>query len=107
MKLHGCTHFLQDSAPCHASEQFKAFLAVQPFQVIDWPRSSPDLNLIANSWNFMKNLLEKKDMFSVSKLTTAIKMMWTIEISTDHLKKLVTAWQAPDGVAARWDMTVY
>jgi hypothetical protein len=36
MGIHGCTHFLQDGAPCDASKCFKEFLAEQPFQVIDW-----------------------------------------------------------------------
>jgi hypothetical protein len=27
IELHGCTHFLQDSAPCHAYKQIKAYLA--------------------------------------------------------------------------------
>ncbi len=44
MKLHGCTHFLQDGAPCHASKQIKTFLAEQYFEVVDWPGSSPGLN---------------------------------------------------------------
>jgi hypothetical protein len=44
MVIHGCTHFLQDGAPCHASMCITAFLAQQSFQVIDWPGNSPDLN---------------------------------------------------------------
>jgi hypothetical protein len=26
----------------------------KPFEVIDWPGNSADLNLIENAWNFMK-----------------------------------------------------
>jgi hypothetical protein len=36
----------------------------------------------------MKNLLKKKDILSVPKLITAIKKLWTMELSTDYLKKL-------------------
>jgi hypothetical protein len=36
----------------------------------------------------MKSLLKKKDISSVSKLITAIKELWTMELSTDYLKKL-------------------
>jgi hypothetical protein len=57
MRIHGSTYFLQDGAPCHASKKIKTFLAEQPFQVIDWPGNSPDLNPIENCWNFMKNRL--------------------------------------------------
>jgi transposase len=109
MELHGCTHFLQDGAPCHASKRIKAFLAEQPFQVIDWPGNSPDLNPIENCWNHMKNLLKKKDISSVPKLITAIKELWTMELSTDYLKKLSKS--MPGGlkmvIDAHGDMTKY
>jgi hypothetical protein len=36
----------------------------------------------------MKNLLKKKDISSVPKLITSIKELWTMELSTDYLKKL-------------------
>ena len=48
MDVHGCTHFRQDRAPCHASKRIKTFLATQNFSVIDWPGNSPDLNHIEN-----------------------------------------------------------
>jgi hypothetical protein len=32
--------------------------------------------------------VEKKDISSVPKLITAIKELWTMELSTDYLKKL-------------------
>jgi hypothetical protein len=66
MGIHGCTNFLHDGAPCHASIRIKDFLAEQPFQVIDWSGNSPDLNPIENCWNHLKNLLKKKDVSSPS-----------------------------------------
>jgi hypothetical protein len=71
MGIHGCTHFLQDSVPCHASKRRKTFLVQQNFQVIDWPGNSLDLNPIENCWNHLKNML-KKDTSSIPKLTSAI-----------------------------------
>jgi transposase len=62
-------HFLQDGGLCHASKRIKDFLAEQPFKVIDWPGNSSDLNPIENCWNHMKNLLKKKDISSIPKLT--------------------------------------
>ncbi len=88
MEIHGCTHFLQDGAPCHASKRIKAFLTKQSFQVIDWPGNSPDLNPTENCWNNMKNMLRKKDISSVPKLTAAIKELWTQELTAEYLKKL-------------------
>jgi transposase len=55
MDIYGCTHFLQDGTPCHASKCIKVFLAQQSFQVIYCPGNSPDLNPIQNCWNHMKN----------------------------------------------------
>jgi hypothetical protein len=78
MGIHGCTHFLHDGAPCHASKCIKDFLAEQPFQVIEWPGNSPDLNPIENCWNQLKNLLKKKDISSVPKLTADIRL-WTVD----------------------------
>jgi hypothetical protein len=41
MGIHEPTHFRQDGALCHASKRIKAYLAKQPFQVIDRPGNSP------------------------------------------------------------------
>jgi hypothetical protein len=57
--MHSSKHFLQDGAPWHASKRIKDFLNTQPFQVIDWPGNSPDLNLIENAWNYMKRKLKR------------------------------------------------
>ncbi len=65
MEIHGCSHFLQDGAPCHASKRIKAFLADKPFEVIHWPGNSPDLNPIENAWHYMKNALKNEDISSV------------------------------------------
>jgi hypothetical protein len=87
MEIHGCTHFLQDGTPCHASKRIKAFLAQQTFQVIDWPGNSPNLNPIENCWNHIKTML-KKDISSVPKLTSAIKELWIQELTTQYLRNL-------------------
>jgi hypothetical protein len=76
MQIHQCTHFLQDGAPCHASKKTKAFLAEQPFSVMDWPGNSPDLNPIENLWNIMKEGLKKKDIGSAPKLQAELKKLW-------------------------------
>jgi transposase len=48
MAIHRCTHFLQDGAPCHSSKRIKNYLSDKPFEVMDWPGNSPDLNPIEN-----------------------------------------------------------
>lgn len=88
MGFHRSTHFLQDRAPCHASKRVKSFLADKPFEVIDWPGNSPDLNPIENCWNYMKEKLKSKDTGSLPKLIHEIKLLWTLDLSKEYLKNL-------------------
>jgi hypothetical protein len=57
----------------------------------------------------MKNMLKKKDISSVPKLTTAIKELWTMELSRDYIKKLSNNMPArlQMVIAAKGDMTKY
>jgi transposase len=84
----GSTHFLQDGAPCHASKRIRDFLSEQPFDVIDWPGNSPDLNPIENMWNFMKGKLKGKNISSTPKLIHELKILWTTGIPQDYCRKL-------------------
>jgi hypothetical protein len=55
-------------------------------QWLAWKQPWPESN-----WKLLepyKEPLEKKDILSVPKLITAIKELWTMELSTDYLKKL-------------------
>jgi hypothetical protein len=53
------THFLQNGAPCQASNWIKNFFSNKSFfEVMDWPGNPPELNLIENVWNHMKNKLK-------------------------------------------------
>jgi hypothetical protein len=77
MGIHGCTHFLQDGVPFHASKRIKDFLAEQPTKVIGWPGNSSDLNPIENCWNHMKILRKNK---------AAIRQLWTEELKPEFLR---------------------
>jgi hypothetical protein len=75
--------------PCHASKCIKKFLDDNPFEVIDWPGNSLDLNLMGNCSNFMKEKLKTKDTRPVSKLIQEIKMLWTTGLSNESLQASV------------------
>jgi transposase len=109
MRIHGATNFLQDGAPCHASKQIKSFLEEQPFQVMDWPGNSPDLNPIKNCWSFMKKKLGGKDISSVPKLTNEIKILWTTNICQEYFKKLSNSMptRIQKVIAAKGETTKY
>jgi hypothetical protein len=55
----------------------KVFLEKQSFQVIDWLGNSLISTPEKTCWNHMKNLLKKKDILLIPKLTKEIKELWT------------------------------
>jgi hypothetical protein len=109
MAIHGATHFLQDGALCHASKRIKAYLANKPFEVVDWPGKSPDLNHIENCWNFMKSQLRNRDISFVPKLKEEIMKIWQQELSLEYFKSLTDSMPArmQQVIQAKGDMTKY
>ena len=109
MLMHRSEFFLQDGAPCHASKKIKTFLEANNIKTIDWPGNSPDLNPIENCWAHMKNMLAKKDIGSVPKLTAAILEVWLNDLTPEYLKKLSDS--MPDRlkavIASKGDTTKY
>ena len=51
--------FQQDNAPCQKSAQTCNFLKSNGILTLPWPSQSPDLNIIENVWQYMKNLIRK------------------------------------------------
>ena len=88
MRSHGTKRFLQDGAPCHTSKKSMAFLAEQPFEMIDWPGSSPDLNPIENLWNWIKDQLQEIHLTSVPHLKEELNRLWIERTPLDYLRKL-------------------
>jgi hypothetical protein len=109
MAIHGATNFLQDGAPCHASKRIKAYVANKPFEVVDWPGNSPDLNHIENCWNFMQSQLRNRDISSVPKLKEEIMKIWLQELSLEYFKSLTDFMPArmQQVIQAKRDMTKY
>lgn len=86
--IHECTHFMQDSAPCHKAKSVSTWLKKEKIEVLQWPGNSPDLNPIENAWNQMKRKLSCKNTSSVPHLCEEIKKLWVLDMHLDYFQKL-------------------
>ena len=89
MNVHECNVFMHDGAPCHRAKSVKSFLREKNIDFLDWPGNSPDLNPIENLWHVMKNKVADQHPTNIESLTTAIKIVWTQEISPEYCFKLI------------------
>jgi hypothetical protein len=87
----------------------KSFLKDQPFEVMDWPGNSPDLNPIENCWNHMKNKLKDVDISSLPKLKDALSKLWTQDLSNVYLAGLSASMprRIAEVIKSGGDMTKY
>lgn len=86
--LHGCTHFQQDSAPCHTARITKKFLADNGIEVLTWPGNSPDLNPIENVWSVLKEKISGRSNMTVESVQKAVKDYWEQHMDIAYLKSL-------------------
>ena len=72
MNILGCSIFQQDGAPVHTAKIVKTWLQQQGIELLDWPGSSPDLNVIENCWTVVKREVAKLKPVSASYLEAKI-----------------------------------
>ena len=68
--------FQQDSAPCHKAAQTCSFLKSNRILQLPWPSQSPDLNIIENFWQYMKNMIRKDPLKNKHQLVKKFFEVW-------------------------------
>lgn len=81
--------FMQDNAPAHKSSMTINWFKTQNIRLLDWPPSSPDLNLIENVWGYLEKQIRthKKVFNNADELFDIIKEEWK-KIPSDYIKTL-------------------
>lgn len=70
--------FQQDNDPKHKSKKAMELLKKQPFELMEWPAQSPDLNPIEHLWSHFKNKLGEFETppASIHELWTRMEAEW-------------------------------
>lgn len=82
--------FMQDSAPPHAANSTRQYLAARQIQVLDWPGNSPDLNPIENLWAKVQRSLPRNLPRNEGELWTRVQTAWA-EVSVEYLRTLISS----------------
>jgi len=68
--------FQQDNASTHTSNETTEWLVSQPFDKMEWPPQSPDLNIIENVWGVMVHRLEQYSCTNEEEFRAALVKVW-------------------------------
>lgn len=103
---------VQDNAPAHAAQSTRIDLEERQIIAIDWPPFSPDLNLIENVWNCMKDYQDKHwgdEVCSLDVERSRITESWEKAVTEERLRGLISemparcaAVIAANGGPTRW-----
>ena len=78
----------QDNATCHTSSEVKAFMELEGIALLpNWPARSPDLNIIENLWEVLKQNVGEHQIRNLEELWQVIETEY-FKISDDYISTL-------------------
>ncbi|KAK4521097.1 uncharacterized protein ATC70_013041 [Mucor velutinosus] len=82
--------FQQDNDPKHTSNLVKEYLQKQPYQVMEWPPQSPDLNPIENMWALLKRRLNEYETATkgMNELYERVTEIWYDQMKPEECQKV-------------------
>ncbi len=97
--------FMHDNAPIHSAEIVQEWLNASPYNVMEWPPYSPDLNPIEHCWQPLKqnvhwlapNIIHLSTAEAQQRLAAVLPIAWSL-IARSHYDKLIKS--MPDRVKA-------
>lgn len=100
--------FQQDGASCHTAKTTKKWFGDHDIQVLAWPSSSPDLNVIETLWHHMKRALRNSPQRTIPALKAKIQEIWN-SFTPEYCKSLVETMskRIKAVIAAKGDVTSY
>jgi len=81
-------YYVQDNTPCRKSAFTINWFKKIEINILDWPATSPDLNLIENLWDIIDKKLTNYHPRTVNDLQQIILKLWS-GISIETYQKLV------------------
>ena len=80
--------FQQDNAPPHKALITRQFFLDNEIEVMEWPATSPDLNIIENLWAYLKNKIGKSGPpTSIPDLVKSATDLWK-KVTPEHCSRL-------------------
>ena len=79
--------FQHDNAPPHTARDTVAWMDQQPFNYMQWPAYSPDMNIIETVWGVIMQKLRANPPLTVAALRNRVMEHWA-EITPQYLRNL-------------------
>ena len=99
--------FQHDNDPKHTTKSVNTWLAKQPYSVMEWPASSPDLNPIEHLWAHVKRQLAKHEVApcGMLELWMRVKSEWNAipaEVCRNLIESMPRRLEAIIKAKGRW-----